>query len=71
MVIVAACKISFHLTKSGNSAKSLHDSEKGIHQEEEHVRILYCFAKFEVKIPGKRMTVSAIFPSLILEYEQK
>lgn len=71
MVIVAACKISFCITKSGNSTKSLHGVKQSIHQKEEHVMFFYCFAKFEVIIPGERMTVSAIFQAVISEYEHK
>lgn len=71
MVFEAACTISFCLTKSGKSTKSLHDLKKSIYQKEKHVMFLYYFAKFEVIFPGKRMTVSAIFPAIISEYEQK
>lgn len=71
MVIVAACNISFCITKSGNSTKSLHGVKKSIHQKEEHVMFFYCFAKFEVIIPGERITVSARFQAVISEYEHK
>lgn len=71
MVKALFCCISFGLTKSNYSAKSLQGCGRNVLQEEEHVKFPNYFVNIGVIISGNGVKCIDVYLSSIQNFEQK